>query len=58
METAVERAANADGGAKNLFLSDPVIGEWIDQYTNRYIVTGESDDTYSVTIMHNKDGNR
>ena len=58
METAVERAANADGGAQNLFLSDPVIGEWIDQYTNRYIVTGESDDTYSVTIMHNQDGKR
>ena len=58
METAVERAANADGGVKNLFLSDPVIGEWLDQYTNRYIVTGESDDTYSVTIMHNQDGKR
>ena len=58
MDTSVERAADADGGVQNLVVSDPVIGEWIDSHTNRYIVTGESDGTYSVKIMYNQDGKR
>ena len=36
MSTSVERAADADDGVENLVVSDPVIGEWTDSYTNTW----------------------
>ena len=58
MSTSVERAADADDGVQNLVVSDPVIGEWIDSYTNDYVVTGGSNGKYSVTVTYKQDGKR
>ena len=49
MSTSVEGAADADDGVENLVVSDPVIGEWTDSYTNAYTITG-TNGRYSVTV--------
>ena len=47
MSTAVDGAADDD--------DDPFSGNWRDQFTNEYTVTG-CKGTYSVTINHKQDG--
>ena len=46
MSTAVDGAADDD--------DEPFSGNWRDQFTNEYTVTG-CKGTYSVTINHNQD---
>ena len=58
MSTSVEGAADADDGVQNLVVSDPVIGEWTDSYTNDYVVTGGSNGKYSATVTYKQDGKR
>ena len=57
MSTSVERAADDDDGVQNPVVSDLVIGDWTDSYTNAYTVTG-SNGTYSVTVTYKQDGKR
>ena len=47
MSTAVDGAADDD--------DEPFSGNWRDQFTNEYTVTG-CKGTYSVTINHKQDG--
>ena len=49
MSTAVEGAADDD--------ADPVSGNWTDQYTNDYTVTG-CKGTYSVTVTYKQDSKK
>ena len=57
MSTSVEGAADADDGVENLVVSDPVIGEWTDSYTNAYTITG-TNGRYSVTVTYKQDCKR